>query len=197
MLPEAEGGRQLLTMPGPGKLILVDDRPENPPGAEADGPAAAAPTPAVRLAGRGATFFRWVDALRLDGRSRDAELSGDVFMNHDPRDGSPRVKLYGDRLRAAFAAADETAEPSAAAEAELRSVHIDGSVVIDQEQRTVTADHLRYLTHTDRVQLWSDDGRGVAITADGRTFQAETAAWNLLTDRITVDGGGGGSEAIR
>ena len=202
VLPEERGGRQLLTMPGPGKLILVDDSPAD----EADA-SGAADGPTVRLAGRGATFFRWVDALRLDGRTRDAELTGSVFMNHDARDGSPRVKLYGDRLLASFAAADAGGDDEAAAttttaaagagEAELQRVRIDGNVVVEQEDRVITADHLQYLTDTEEVQLWSDGGRGMSITEGGRTLFADTATWNLRIDRVSTDGFGGGSEPIR
>ena len=199
VLPEAEGARQLLTMPGPGRLILVDDTPageaaagSGPPGGDA----------AVRLAGRGATFFRWNDALRLDGRTRDAELTGSVFMNHDPRDGGPRVRLYGDRLLASFADGGDAAGGDAAgpkppaASAELRSVRIDGNVVVEQEERTITTDHLSYKTGSEEVQLWSDAGRGMSITAGGRTLQADSAAWNLATDRVDVRGVGGSSAAL-
>ena len=166
------------------------------------GGASGGDTPAVRLAGRGATFFRWVDALRLDGQTRDAELSGSVFMNHDARDGSPRVKLYGDRLLASFAAEGE-AEGEAAGveaapgEAELQRVQIDGNVVVEQETRVITADHLRYLTDTEEVQLWGSGGRGVSITEDGRTARAGAVDWNLRTNRVDIREAGGGSQAIR
>ena len=190
VLPEAEGGRQLLTMPGPGRLILVD---EGSPGAED-----AASPGGVKLAGEGATFFRWNDALRLDGAGRDAELTGAVFMNHDPRDGSPRVKLYGDRLLAGFDEAEHAqgGDP-ASPEVELRSIRIDGNVVVESDARTITADHLSYLTDADEVLLWSDDPGGMSITAEGRTVRAGNAGWNLRTNRVDVRGVGGASEALR
>ncbi|BAM02719.1 hypothetical protein [Phycisphaera mikurensis] len=193
VLPAEEGGRQLLTMPGPGKLILVDERPGG------DATPAGDAAPAVRLAGRGATFFRWATALRLDGRSRDAELTGDVFMNHDPRDGRPRVKLYGDRLLATFAGEGEPAggATAPAAGADLRQVRIDGSVVVEQDERVITADHLLYRTGEDEVQLWSDADRGMAITADNRTLPARSATWNLMTDRVDVRGVGGTTGPLR
>ena len=87
--------------------------------------------------------------------------------------------------------------PDATGGIDLRSVRIDGNVVVEQEERTITCDHLSYRTDSEEVQLWSDTGRGLSINAGGRPLQADRATWNLVTDRVDVRGVSGASEALR
>ncbi len=206
---------QTLRVPGPGLLLLEDYS-----SADQD-------DDNVELTGRGVTLFTFQDHLFLDAVDNDLTLVGDVSMVHRPQapqanqpnqPGPPprqpqTARLWTDRLTvditqtqaltrlttASPHASADPPKPASRTKAAIRTVTATGQVVLEQEQKRLTADHLLYEALQQTVTLWADNQAGdvtVSDPAQVSDLRARRILWNLGKDEIKVLGARGGIAPI-
>ncbi len=194
---------QRIAVTGPGQMYLEDHRAPEELKPAADTPRDQAPDQnanPLQLSGQGVTFFQWTNALRVNLHTNDLTMHGSVGMLHDPLDGEPKVRLFGDQLTADLTETQPLAallnqseisnrQSEMVADPELRRVQIDGRVRVEQTTRRILADQLIYAAADRNVHLEALPGRLVRVyDTDDRnaTLEAEAISWNLDRDRIRV-----------
>ncbi|MFA9479772.1 hypothetical protein ACERK3_15910 [Phycisphaerales bacterium AB-hyl4] len=186
-----DGDAEQLTVPGPGRMSLVDTRssaPNEKPETTNQEPAPTPDTSPVNFTGRGVTVFDWQRQLTLDAANNTALFEQDVQMLHQPPDDGPHIQLDAQRLLADFVETGGLANwiEGDAADPQLNLVRADGNIRIIHGDRTIVSDHLQYTADDDTVRLWADAGNYVEVSrADQPSpLTAESLWWDLARDRF-------------
>lgn len=180
-LAMGDGGNGKLIVPGAGTMIYRDHRPASKPATRPAGEAVVAtakpsPEPGVTSdapgQARGATAFQWKQSLTYDQRLREANMTGDVVIVHQP-DGTGElpVRVTGDRGLAIFEpkaisrpATRPTTRPTGepAMTMQLKRLMMAGNLLVVRGDSQLTADRMVY----DPATGW--------MTAHGTTPQPAT-----------------------
>lgn len=181
----ADNAAGTLNVPGEGKLLIVDRRPE------AGKPAANAPT-SDSLAGmvggsgssRGNSLFDWKGSLSVARASNTLTMSKSVRLIHTPLDAAQLpAELECETLTAQIGEAD-----AKAGDATLRKVDAEGSVFAKSGKREVVADAISYDALARRMEAWSKGVNMVTATdpASATPVTAQALTWDLASDRIEI-----------
>jgi hypothetical protein len=189
-----------LTVPRPGTMLVRDHRP---PAEKVAGKTQAPEDQDGLDSTRGATAFRWADALDYNGAEHMAKLNGDVVVAYKPDDAKEApVRLRAKEVVAIFEDAPKDApKPGAAAPAagtskdaadvnmpkvRLRSVRAEGDVMVNRDGDELVAPRLTFdpITHWIRAvgtpqnpAVYTQAGRAGTTTA--REFHWNTQTWKM------------------
>jgi lipopolysaccharide export system protein LptA len=187
----ADNARSTLTVPGAGKLLMLDRRDR-----------AASTTNSGSLwgelasAGPGLTRFEWREGMSLDRASGRATMTSRVRLRHKSLADGSTIDLQSDRLSAdiqeTLAPPGATTQPAPGTDAvrgELVRADATGSVYFAAKGRELVADQIRYdATRGEAIATtlgtnpvsYFDPSRGSPVTAPRLT-------WDMRQDRITLD----------
>jgi lipopolysaccharide export system protein LptA len=170
---------------GPGKLLLLDERPPEP---ESD------PQNAGGVADlgstRGRTLFTWAGSGLVDQGAGRIELVRNVSLIHTPLGQGQDLLLDAERLLADVTfEQDASGRPST--QGRLRKTRAIGGVTLTYGPREIDADSLEYDAITGIVRAFAPPQVGGTLTIlDRRTASPQTARsliWNLRTDEFVID----------
>jgi lipopolysaccharide export system protein LptA len=175
-----EGGRihlaareNRLEVPGPGKLFILDRRPESAPREGAT---------LTQGGQRGTTLFTWNGSLAYDRALADAVFLETVRVAHKPLGQADLTELFADRLIARFTALEgETGD--------LRWAEALGDAVLRIEsRREIAADRLLYHAERGLVEAVAPENGRVEVTdlARGTTSGSRAIRWDLVRDTIEI-----------
>lgn len=180
-----EGGRihlaardNRLEVPGPGKLFILDRRPES------TRPESAPRGGATLTQGgqRGTTLFTWTGSLAYDRALADAVFLETVRVAHKPLGQADLTELFADRLIARFTALEGDT-------GDLRWAEALGDAVLRVEsRREIAADRLLYHAERGMVEAVAPEHGRVEVTdlARGTTSGSRAIRWDLVRDTIEI-----------
>jgi len=183
----ADNAAGTLNVPGEGKLLVVDRRPEN------SKPAAQTTDTLANIAGgksgsRGNSLFDWKGSLSVAKVTNTLTMSKTVRLIHTPADtNQPGAELECDTLTAELLS--QSGSPSAdSAEPSLRKVNAEGAVFAKSGKREVVADAVTYDAVLRRMEAWSKGVNMVTATDPGSAtpITAQALFWDLSTDRVEI-----------
>ena len=162
------GGGDGLTVPQPGRLIVLDHRA----GAKGD------------LDGwdRGQALMTWKTSLVVDRLLGTTRFVGDAQMIHKTLDDGRTAEIAADTIVGHFV---ETPD----AGVEFTRLDAEGTAYFRMEDKEILAAVLRFDTETKMVHALAGDGEAIRFidNATGSVMTAHSLEWNLETDRIVVD----------
>lgn len=173
-----------LDVPGPGKLFVLDRRPDAD-NAGNDGNAI------IGAGGRrGTTLFTWTGSLGFDRRAGEAVFADGVRVAHKPLTQAAITELTADSLVARFT----KEEGSSLAEGgefdgALRFAEARGGALLHVDRRReIAADHLIYDAIRGVVQAESGPSGHVEVTdlLRGTTSHPRAILWDMREDRIEL-----------
>jgi lipopolysaccharide export system protein LptA len=185
----ADNAAGTLTVPGEGKLLVVDRRPED----KNAKPAAPTTDTLASIAGgksgsRGNSLFDWKGSMSVAKATNTLTMSKTVRLIHTPADAAQAgAELECDTLTAELLSQPGT-QASAAAEPSLRKVNADGAVFAKSGKREVVADAVTYDAVLRRMEAWSKGVNMVTATdpSSATPVTAQALFWDLATDRIEI-----------
>jgi lipopolysaccharide export system protein LptA len=177
----ADAASSTLRVPGPGTLLVLDRRGEQPGADPSD------PTPIGGAAGPGLTRFTWAGSFELDRTTGGSVMEDEVLVLHKTLGGDQAgqvAELATDRLTARFV---EPTDGSAAFA--LDAAEAQGSVVFSASGRQLFADGALYEAGSDVIHALALPGRLVELREPGRTapLSARAMVWDLRRDRIEIN----------
>lgn len=183
-----EGGRIVysprddrLEVPGPGKLFILDRRPQD----QAEPSAAAITDNGGR---RGTTLFTWTGSLDFRRGMGRAVFADTVRVAHKPLDQAVITELFADDLVARFAVAGDG--PSTAHfDGDLLWAEARGNALLHIERRReINADRLLYNARDGLVEAVAAPRQRVIVTdlLRGVTSRPRAIRWDLADDRIEI-----------
>lgn len=185
----ADNAAGTLTVPGEGKLLVVDRRPED----KNSKPAAPTNDTLASIAGgksgtRGNSLFDWKGSMSVAKATNTLTMSKTVRLIHTPADAAQAgAELECDTLTAELLN-QPGAQTSEAPEPSLRKVNADGAVFAKSGKREVVADAVTYDAVLRRMEAWSKGVNMVTATdpASATPVTAQALFWDLATDRIEI-----------
>gem|GEM_PF-869371 len=184
----ADNAAGTLDVPGEGKLLVVDRRPE----AAGDKPPTADTLAGIaggKSGSRGNSLFDWKGSLNVARATNELTMSRSVRLIHTPLDAAAeQTELECDTLKARMAEAATPASPGATPEPTLRQVDAEGSVFAKSGKREVVADAVTYDAVLRRMEAWSKGVNMVTATdpASAQPITAQALFWDLAADRVEV-----------
>lgn len=172
-----------LRVPGSGRLLSVDRRPDQPDPTKDDQGIGN---------GRGSTLFRWAREMSLERASGRAYMAGMTRLTHQPLAGD-RVEMETDELTAMLDALDAAATPGTdTPSGKLRQATADGAVWLRIGAREITSDRMVYNAEGRIVEAYAAPGRTITMFDPARAspVDATEIVWNLANDRIDAKLGG-------
>lgn len=175
-----EGGRihlaardNRLEVPGPGRLFILDRRPESTPREGAT---------LTQGGQRGTTLFTWAGSLAYDRTLADAVFHDTVRVAHKPLAQPDLTELFADRLIARFTALEGDT-------GDLRWAEALGDAVLRIEsRREIAADRLLYHAERGLVEAVAPENGRVEVTdlVRGTTSASRAIRWDLVRDTIEI-----------
>jgi hypothetical protein len=138
------------------------------------------------------TGMSWGDSFVYDISSKLATMHGAVEIRHTLNDNSEAV-LQADTVKADFAAPVVATRPAAPAstgdlaDASLKKLYADGSVVVHMQGRIIQGDHLVYDPQTQRMAFSADADRFCDVvneTTQKHEGQFSSLIWNLQNNTL-------------
>lgn len=180
----ADNTDQTLTVPGPGRLLLVDRRSQAPQ--PSDNPAVPPP--------QGSTRFDWLGSMKMDRTQGRATMRDMVQLTHKPWPTGDLVFLESEQLIALVREQphDDPRNRQAAPEqlsGELISANATGAVYVRSATREMIADSLIYDAQTGIAVAAAAPGNLVTMyeAARGAVYRAARLRWDLIKDEIRVE----------
>jgi hypothetical protein len=192
----ADNAAQTVDVPGAGKLLLVDQRPE--PTRPAERPEADRANPFAGSSDRGTSLFDWAASMHMDRVSGSIQLRRTVHLTHKNLDTPAQVtNLTCEMLVAKIR--ELNASGATAAKAELVSATATGAVYLTAgpertageprpPRREMIADTLEYDAIHRTVDARAAEGNSVMVydPKQPTPASARRILWNLSTDRIEI-----------
>jgi hypothetical protein len=198
----ADNARQRLTVPGAGRLLIMDRTARDAADA-ADPNGDNAVLGEIERAGPGLTRFAWAGRMELDRPTGRAELSREVRVRHKPLESANAdptaglVDLHCERLTAdirerAGGSSTPGSDALVAGEAvrgELIAAEASGAVYFRSGQRELVADRLRYDAVGARAFATAAPNNAVSMfdARTGTPLSARALSWDLARDRIEIE----------
>lgn len=182
---EMNAATQVLTVPVPGKLLVVDRRESQKKPAAAEGGG----SPLASANARGNALFEWDGKLTMDRRAGAMDMTQKVRLTHHRLGDQLATFMECQHLLASII---EEKSPVGAdsrdLRGQLRSVVADGGVFARSGTKELTADRVDYdaMAETMLAQTITDSPVAVMDSASPTPLLAKELLWNLRTDQIEV-----------
>lgn len=184
----ADNRRQLLDVPAPGKLVILDRSSRDQAPQENEG--GEDPRP-LGAGGPGLTGFSWKSRMTLDRAQGTAMFQGQVGVDHKALTSGKLVKLSTDRLDARFELGqDQSGQNQPRSQpTRLLDATATGMVRFLHENRELLADEAIYDAITDSLFANSLQNRRVTLydQAQPGPMSAKTMRWDLANDQIQIN----------
>lgn len=170
-----------VTIPGPGRLLYVDQRTGKEK--RADGAGAA---PAVR----GTTGFEWKGRFAYDDAGQTARMSDGVVIVHEPQgQEGDRYRLEADTVAAELEPSADPQNSSDDLKMSLRRVLAEGNLVLTgPKEMSIAASTIEYDPNTGWLTARGAPEAPVRFTNAEGTTMVEVARVNLETGDLDVKG---------
>ncbi len=169
--------RSTFDVPGPGRLVVENRRPDG-------GATPRANTP-VEVGAQGTSVFAWQTSLAVRQDEGVARMSGGVTLHHRHADNGRLTTLEADAITANFTT-PEGGQPA------LDTFSANGSILLTHDAIQIVGDRLSYADQPDTVIAEANPGNLVTVfdAATDRHFTAESVELNLKTGQWVRRGGG-------
>ncbi len=173
-----------LEVPGPGKLFILDRRPDEHAGTAGDTPAG------ITDAGgrRGTTLFTWTGSLDFERGAGRAVFTDSVRVAHKPLEQPTITELLADELVARFSV-EPDGPSSAHFDGDLLWADARGNALLHIERRReIAADRLFYNARDGLIEAAAHPGQRVTVSdlLRGTTSRPRAIRWDLARDRIEI-----------
>lgn len=181
---QADNRAGTLLTPGPGKILVVDQR-EAPKGENAepqrgfDGPT-----------GRGSTLFSWRDSMSMDRPTQTMRMNGTVKMTNVRAGDKLRTQLDCDRLTAILLESGKTSAGSSLTEmkGELARAIADGNARLVSGTKNLSGEIIDYNAVEGIATAGSPNGGMVTLidSESASPVSARSIVWDLLRGRVEI-----------
>jgi lipopolysaccharide export system protein LptA len=203
-----------LTVPGPGRLLVMDETPENAEDSAVVGTAAVASNERDSPSGgeadsqdmRGAGLFDWDGSMKVDRGTGRFEMIENVRVSHKRSADGSLLYLVADQITGSFlltTTQDDagSAEPDMNADnakkmlgdsglGDLEKATVSGNVYARWQGRELLADRVIYNAAAGTVRAEADDDSRLTIIESARAavVHARAATWSMSTGEGKLEG---------
>ncbi|MGP1271887.1 MAG: hypothetical protein ACTS22_00995 [Phycisphaerales bacterium] len=172
---ESDNAAGVLSVPGPGRLLVADRR--------------LPPEETNEDSLRGSALFDWDGSMLLDRPAGRASMTQRVRLVHRPLDPDRGIiELESERLVTAFDAEGETRLTDPTRDAQLRAVDADGAVWARSGDQQILADSIRYDPATGAARASAAPGGWVTLFDPGQVAPVTAALleWDIDDGRVQI-----------
>ena len=163
---------------GEGGWIFQDDRPR---------PQGGKPNTQITVSGRGDTVFTWSDQMVLDVKRNDMRIYGDVWMQHNPKNGGKPIEMFCDRFVADMTETGGLSRWGSRIDGQLETIVADRGVQVKREDVEITSGTMKHTQRDGYLTFTSSPGSQTLVAiGDQVTRHTKPLRWNTKTGQIEV-----------
>ena len=141
----------------------------------------------ITVSGRGDTVFTWSDQMVLDVKRNDMRIYGDVWMQHNPKNGGKPIEMFCDRFVADMTETGGLSRWGSRIDGQLETIVADRGVQVKREDVEITSGTMKHTQRDGYLTFTSSPGSQTLVAiGDQVTRHTRPLRWNTKTGQIEV-----------